>query len=60
MRKRIGIFCMAAVLVLGSGCGTESTATGTVTESEVTAEQESDHSNEWKRNDASAGRAERR
>lgn len=45
MRKRIGIFCMAAVLVLGSGCGTESTATGTVTESEVTAEQESDHSN---------------
>ena len=36
---------MAAVLVLGSGCGTESTATGTVTESEVTAEQESDHSN---------------
>ena len=45
MRKQIGIFCMAAVLVLGSGCGTESTATGTVTESEVTAEQESDHSN---------------
>ena len=36
---------MAAVLVLGSGCGTEGTATGTVTESEVTAEQESDHSN---------------
>ena len=45
MRKRIGIFCMAAVLVLGSGCGTENTATGAVTESEVTAEQESDHSN---------------
>ena len=45
MRKRIGIFCMAAVLVLGSGCGTESTDTGAVTESEVTAEQESDHSN---------------
>lgn len=45
MRKQIGIFCMAAVLVLGSGCGTESTATGTVAESEVTAEQESDHSN---------------
>ena len=45
MRKRIGIFCMAAVLVLGSGCGTESTATGTVTESEVSTEQESDHSN---------------
>ena len=45
MRKQIGIFCMAAVLVLGSGCGTEGTATGTVTESEVTAEQESDHSN---------------
>ena len=45
MRKQIGIFCMAAVLVLGSGCGTESTDTGAVTESEVTAEQESDHSN---------------
>lgn len=45
MRKQIGIFCMAAVLVLGSGCGTESTATGAVTESEVSTEQESDHSN---------------
>lgn len=45
MRKQLGIFCMAAVLVLGSGCGTESTDTGAVTESEVTAEQESDHSN---------------
>lgn len=45
MRKQIGIFCMAAVLVLGSGCGTESTDTGAVTESEVSTEQESDHSN---------------
>ena len=45
MRKRIGIFCMAAVLVLGSGCGTETTDTGSATESEARAEQESDYSN---------------
>lgn len=45
MRKRIGIFCMAAVLVLGSGCGTESTDTGSEAGTEISSEQESDYSN---------------